>query len=124
MYSNHEFIPEILKLGLDDWFNLTQVVEVLKEFPVAAIEANFMRICLNLLEELLVNRLVKIGDISGEDGSFVSWNLEVDQILFEIERRWIVNSGPFNYEIGEDVCWLANTEKGQDIAARSWRQID
>jgi hypothetical protein len=44
------------------------------------------------------------------------FGLDVPSTLKELEKRWSDYGGPIHPELGNDVCWIMNTPKGDEVA--------
>jgi hypothetical protein len=101
-----DLIKEILICGLDDWLYLAEVASMVQCSilgPVRTIAV--MEPSLRLIEQLLHNGLIQVGDLPEAQGSsFRPWNM-----------RSLALEKPIS--LGE-ICWLSLTEKGKQEAKR------
>lgn len=118
MASTNRIIEEILNLGLDDWINLPEVAEIVSFHESGHDSYQVLAESLKIVRQLLSDDLARAGDLvkNEEAIEFRSWDLDVDAIISEIERRWSQYGAPYDKATGEFVCWLSNTEKGDDVA--------
>jgi hypothetical protein len=113
---HNETIAEILDRCLDDWINLPEVAGlVASQLPDANSDRLLTR-CLDTVRQLLVEGLIEVGDLTGSGGRFRPWAFDPDATVKEIEQRWSRFGGPFDKATGEFVCWLSNTDKGDQLA--------
>jgi len=109
-----ELALDVLNRGLDDWVYLAEVEYLIRTHYGDELPSSIKSRCIALIEHLLANKLVEVGDLTTVDGSvqFVSWNRGVDASLRELEQRWSRFGGPRDESGASDVCWLSNTEVG------------
>lgn len=115
-----DLASDVLEFGLDDWVYLAEVYyairDRLRDEPPEVIKAN----CFALLEYLLANKLADVGDLKDVAGEvrFVSWGMDPGATVSEAERRWSQFGGPRDASGANDVCWLSNTEAGDELARK------
>jgi hypothetical protein len=122
MTTDNQMIADILKLGLEDWVPLPWVPQIVKSYLPTSTLDELKGACLKVLRHLLSDGLVKVGDLTGEGGQFRSWDSDPDATIMQIEKCWASYGGPFDKTTGEFVCWLSNTEKGDEIGRNKTRQ--
>ncbi|MGW4642774.1 hypothetical protein ACWEN6_29945 [Sphaerisporangium sp. NPDC004334] len=102
-------IAEVLDEGLDDWVTLGHVMYRATIVSSAGPDES-RKMALSALEVLLKNALAVAGNIG--DSGFEAWGLSprqaFERILSEGENR--------NWVFGLTDVWLANTEKGDNLA--------
>jgi hypothetical protein len=113
-----DFAADVLERGLDDWVYLAEVDYAIRDRlrgePPEVIKSQ----CLAVLEYLLANKLAEVGDLRDVGGEvrFVPWDMDPGASLNEAERRWSRFGGPRDESGANDVCWLSNTEGGDELA--------
>jgi hypothetical protein len=105
---------KILKLGEDDWVYLAQAAALVRKQQPDAAEETVIDATVSAVSELLANGLVAIGDLSEISGEFEPWALPGGRALERLKQEWVAL--PRRINLG-DVCWLANTLKGDATAA-------
>lgn len=100
---------EILWSATDDWVSLSEAAWIVRDDqPVEP--AGWKLETLTLLSELLREKLMIVGDVSG---GFQPWSLSEDDAVKEIDRRWkepLEDISPFHG------VWFANTPAGDALA--------
>lgn len=110
----HACVNEILLLGLDDWIQAAEVASVARTVGGAATEGDVQQLSIEIIREVIRSGLMKAGDVT--HNGFQEWNLTPNETLDRIEHEWAaLGRGP---NLGE-ICWLLNTEKGDERARRS-----
>ncbi len=105
--SLHNLVEELLRRGLDDWVDATEVAWVARSVGGATSEAEVRDLSLRVLRELLGRDLMDVGMVT--ETGFTAWKIPVDQALQQIESEWLaLPKGP---DLG-DICWLNLTKKG------------
>lgn len=104
-------IDELLIRGADDWLTASEVAWIAKSKGNAETEGAISQLSINLIRAVLRSGLMEAGDVT--DGGFFAWATSPEESATRIERAW--------QELGRlpdlgDVCWLANTEAGDDRA--------
>jgi hypothetical protein len=109
---------QILELGLDDWVRLVEVVYLLRENEGIADPGELRVRTLEVVRDLTTRGYVKVGDLvaNGMKNQFRPWDHDTPSTLAEVDRRWSMYGGPFDFKSGSDVCWLSNTREGDDLA--------
>jgi hypothetical protein len=112
-----DLIKEILICGLDDWLYLAEVASMVQcsiGVPVRTIAV--MEPSLRLVEQLLQNGLIQVGDLPESQGSsFRPWNMRSEEVIDALRNQWLALEKPIS--LGE-ICWLSLTEKGTQEAKR------
>jgi hypothetical protein len=104
-------IDELLIRGIDDWVTASEVAWIAKSKGKAETDDSVTQLSLDLIRAALLAGLMKAGDVT--DGGFFAWETGPEESGVRIQREW--------KELGHlpdlgDVCWLANTEAGDDRA--------
>jgi hypothetical protein len=112
---------EVLEHGLDDWLYLAEVEYTIRDRLQSEPAEDSKKTCFALLEYLLANQLSELGDLKSVGGEvrFVPWGLDIEASLNKVERRWARYGGPRDESGANDVCWLSNTEAGNQVARRA-----
>jgi hypothetical protein len=105
----------VLGLGLVDWVHFVEVVDLVRADDPALSEATLHQRVLDVLRSLLEKGLIEVGDVQ-EAGGFRRWSGTAEDTLERIGREWA--SLERQPGLG-DVCWLANTDAGDRLAADS-----
>jgi hypothetical protein len=112
-----DLIKEILICGLDDWLYLAEVASMVQcsiGVPVRTIAV--MEPSLRLIEQLLQNGLIQVGDLTEAQGSsFRPWNMRSEEVIDALRNQWLMLEKPIS--LGDN-CWLSLTEKGTQEAKR------
>jgi hypothetical protein len=108
-------IEDVLNRGLDDWIDITELAFVAKSVGRAGTDAEIRDLSIEIIRNVIQEGLMEVGDVT-TDG-FHRWGLSPDEALKRIEHDWAA-LGRWPYT--GDICWLSNTEKGDEIA----RQLD
>ena len=120
MTTKDQIIAEVLQRGLDDWVYLAEVAGVVRSHSVSPDTAEVMLTTIGVIEELLNEGFVRVGDLlgSGNQLRFQPWEVSVRAAVAEIEKRWLEYGGPLGRDGANDVCWISNTEEGDELARR------
>jgi hypothetical protein len=120
MTTKNQIAAEVLQRGLDDWVSLAEVAGVVRSHSVSPDTADVMLPTIGVIEELLNKGLVKVGDLvgSGNQIRFQPWEVSVRAAVDEIEKRWLEYGGPLGRDGANDVCWISNTQEGDELARR------
>lgn len=97
--------------ALRDWFQFFQLMAEVKE-TTGTQGRKLEEETLDLIESLLLKGLMEVGTVDPERG-FVGWALSPGEIRTRIQVALDDLSRPPS--LG-DVCWLANTAKGEQLA--------
>jgi len=108
-------IKSILNHCLDDWLELTWFPQLIAEQFPAITPNETLALSIKIIKKLLAEKLIEVGDLTGEKGRFKPWDMEPDDILKKIKYRWIQCEGPYDRKNGDGVCWLATTELGDKL---------
>ena len=107
----------ILQIGADDWFYLAEISDLVRNNLPNHSEEEIIKTTLFVIENLVRNELIEIGGLV-EGRGFCAWPLTLDESLKKIEREWQkLHNANKQPNIG-DVCWMANTSKGDAQAAK------
>lgn len=114
-----QLIEEVLISGSDDWVYLAEIHRLAFIQGGARNEAEAKRVTIETIRDLVESDFVEIGDVT--DGGFFEWNLPLDQALKRIGVEWEnLDHEPWP----GDICWLANTLKGDRRAEEITRERD
>jgi hypothetical protein len=102
----------ILFSGRDDWMYLGEIASHVCKYLECKNELDVIDPTINIIGEMVSDGLLEIGNIS--TGVFKSWDTTLADSLMKIKQDWISLGAPLNIS---DVCWLANTPKGDEIAS-------
>ena len=99
---------ELLESGLLDWIGLWELVRTVREYEQLDKDApeNLPR-SLDLIDELLNDGVMDIGNLAHK--RVTPWGVTVEEALKRVRQGWATLGRDPNF--GE-VCWLANTPKG------------
>lgn len=107
-------IDELLIRGADDWVTAAEVAWVAKSSGGAETNDGIRTLSLKLIQDVLVAGLMEAGDVT--DQGFFGWGESPIEATARIQHSWEQLHGVPN--LGE-VCWLANTEAGNQRARSS-----
>lgn len=111
-------IEKLLVDGLDDYGSANWVVAIARrELNIADIR-DLRAISLGLIAELLMEGLMVAGDL---EFHFYPWDLEPHAALRRIIDEWL-EWGLEESPTPGAICWLDNTEKGNEIARRAFER--
>lgn len=102
-------VREILAEGLEDWVPIDRVVGRAREMA-----DQFRPTAIRLVEYLLRNELVRIGDIG--EGGFEEWPGDVEENIERVVRGLEVK----DWNAMGELCWLANTARGDDFVRETY----
>jgi hypothetical protein len=104
----------ILIYGLIDWVNLGGVHSYALQEDRSASLSEVQQKTLDTIRSLVSDGLVELGDLAGEDGSFVAWNTQLDESMKEIHDIYVNH---FDDSLTWTIyCWLNLTGKGEQVA--------
>jgi hypothetical protein len=104
-------LDKLVISGVDDWIMACEVASVAKFEGRASSESDSRNLSIQLIQEVLERGLMEIGDVT--EGGFRTWNVSIEEAMERVQREWLaLPEGP---NLG-DVCWLANTKKGDERA--------
>jgi hypothetical protein len=104
-------IEDVLNRGLDDWIDITELAFVAKSVGMAGTDAEIRDLSIEIIRNVVQEGLMEVGDVT-TDG-FHRWGLSPDEVIKRIERDWgALGRWPYT----GDICWLSNTEQGDEIA--------
>ena len=120
MTTKFQITAEVLQRGLDDWLYLAEVAGVVRSHLVSPNTADVMLATIGAVEELLSKGLVLVGDLvrSGNQLRFQPWEVSVAAAVDEIEKRWLKYGNPIGPDGANDVCWISNTQEGDELGRR------
>lgn len=104
---------DVLLSGIDDWVGLWEVVRSAQEYaePNMAAVGEVQDLVILVVQKLLAESLVEIGDLHGLD--FQPWPISIREALTKVRTAWQALGR--NPSIGE-VCWLNLTDQGNALA--------
>ena len=106
----------LLARGLEDWLHLADIDWLVREeFPHAA-DADVPHLAAAAIATLVDLGLAEVGDVT--DGGFVEWDDSAEVARLRIEETWLALDHP---AAPGDVCWVANTAKGDECAREMLR---
>ncbi len=109
--ATSRMIDGLLLRGADDWVMATDVAWITKSAGGATTDEQILETAVRIIGIVVDQGLMKIGDVTG--GGFFEWDLSPDEAVEKVEREWrALGRLP---DLG-DVCWLANTDAGDDRA--------
>jgi hypothetical protein len=100
-------IDELVIRGTDDWVTAAEVAWIAKSVGRAPTNNDIKTLSVELIHAVLQAGLMEAGDVT--DGGFFGWGVSPNEASARIERSWEQLDRLPN--LGE-VCWLANTEAG------------
>ena len=104
-------VEDVIKRGLEDWVQATEIAAVSRAIGNVSAEASVIDLSLRTIRAVVARELMTIGDVN-HDG-FQAWDLEIEVALARVERAWIaLGRDP---RLGE-ICWLCNTNAGDERA--------
>ena len=112
-------IDDLLIRGVDDWVHTPEVEWVAKSTGGASTPDQILDLSLHLIREVVQQNLMEIGDVTESDRGFRKWGLSKEEAMQRVEREWKALGR--NPNLGE-ICWLCNTEKGNERGERLLRQ--
>jgi hypothetical protein len=104
---------DVVLSGINDWVGLWEVVRSVQQYvePTIAAADEVQDLVILVIEKLLAEHLVEIGDLHGLD--FHPWSISDREALTRVRTAWhALGRDP---SIGE-VCWLNNTDQGDALA--------
>jgi len=101
---------EILARAAHQWLDFRQVLDIVDRSAPDRDEDHVMASALQLLDRLLTDELIRIGDVT--ETGFSPWEASADSVLVRIRTTWLdldcqVRPG--------DVCWIEATPDGRMI---------
>jgi len=108
----NDVVQQILKLGLDDWVPLVDVVNAVRQSVDTDEEGRVRTKTLMLLADLSRGGWVRIGEVS--DGGFFEFQDSLDEVLDDVEHAWTGKQEPGWWFL----CWIENTDEGDRRARR------
>lgn len=104
----------VLDRGLIDWVELERIDwAVRQDYPEAQL-SEVQRHTLELIESLVHDGPFEIGDLSGEGGRFVKWEMSLDGSLRRIYDMYVTDHQ--NENVWPWACWLSITRQGLRVA--------
>jgi hypothetical protein len=104
-----EFVlSEVLRSGLDDWVQMSDVASVLQHFARITDSAIGRRVALRIIPLIVHRGLMKPGTVTAGKGFEPYSN---DAALELLDRLWPADHLP---HLGELPLWLALTDKGKE----------
>ena len=113
MTRQDRLILEILRRGLDDWVQASEVASL--AMAVCEVEAEYevRAASMAAVQRLIEDGLMSAGDVTVE--GFREWKVAPAEAVMRISNEWRAFSFP---QLGE-VCWLSNTQKGDELVRNS-----
>jgi hypothetical protein len=110
-------VDDLVKRGADDWIQAAEVAWVAKSIGEASTDTDVRDLALELIREVVQHGLMEIGEVAAD--AFRKCPLSPEEALSRVTREWMPLSGlP---DLG-DVCWLCNTEAGNERGEELLRQ--
>jgi len=108
------FIEQLLRSGLDDWVDASEVAWIAQETGEAVTKSEILSLSLEAISEILECGWMRIGDLTHE--GFRPWPISNSDGLERVRREWVAlpTKTP---NLGE-IFWLANTEDGDRVAEK------
>jgi len=108
----------LLVRGLDDWLHLADLDWLVrKQLPHSA-DADVPNLAAEAIATLVDDGFVQVGEVT--DGGFIEWDSTAADARLRIEAEWLALDHP---AAPGDVCWVANTSRG-DERARQMRRVE
>jgi hypothetical protein len=109
-----EILDELVVRGSDDWVMLTEVDASVRNaaarWGIVISPETRIEVDLEVVRRALESGLMIAGDVVDHAPGFVPWALSVPASLARISREW--RAAGESLQMG-DICWLANTSKGE-----------
>ena len=99
-----EIIAEILDRGKDDWVDFAEVMSIVRSRTGLA-EPAAIALSVELIDEMLKQHLMKVGDLLKRGGAvlFTPWEVESPEIVERIRKE----AASLGHRPGiGDICWL------------------
>jgi hypothetical protein len=110
-----DVLDQLLVWGLDDWAMAVDVAFLVKEFMGIEDQDARREPAIEVIRMAVEGGCMRLGDLLHE-GRFTAWDLDDDAALERVRTEWEALGRPVNlYE----VCWLQNTELGNERARRA-----
>lgn len=129
-------VSELLIDGTQDDIGAYWVAATAAQHGATSLE-DIKNVSLQIIRRLLLDGLMQIGSIEGvgfnpelptqyERVVFLPWNLSIEAAMERVDREWTpaIKSPPFVYPEPGAVCWLVNTDKGNQVARHLIEQQD
>jgi hypothetical protein len=115
---NNQIVLDLLTLGLDDWFHITDVIGVTLLHAGTDDVERINALSVEAVRAMLQKGLVTVGDLRGseKDIKYEPWSLSLDATITRIAEELSKTRG-FPGLSGE--YWFSNTEKGDHEAGDS-----
>lgn len=116
-------VDDLLVRGTVDVIQAAELAGVAATVGGAATQDEIRELSLDLIREVLQQGFMRIGDLNLIEKAgfkngfceFCEWGIPAKEALARVQREWkALGRGP---ALGE-ICWLCNTEKGNEIAER------
>lgn len=106
----------VLVRGLEDWLHLADIDWLVRnKFPDSA-GPDVPRLAAGVIATLVEGGFVQVGDVT--DGGFMEWDDSAEVVRLRIEAQWLALD---RAAAPGDVCWVANTAKGDECAREMLR---
>ena len=110
---------EILARAAHQWLDFRQVLDIVDRSAPDRDEDHVMAAALQLLDRLLTDELIRIGDVT--DTGFAPWPMSTDSILVRIRATWLALDSRVS---PGDVCWIEATSRGRLIGQEVLERCD
>lgn len=100
----------IMERGLDDWVDAAEVAWVARSVGGASGDDETRDLSIAVIRNVLTRGWMTIGDVT--TAGYTPWRLDVEASVKRVSEAWKKSSRP---RLG-DVCWLSNTELGDEVA--------
>ncbi|MFH0888582.1 MAG: hypothetical protein V1871_05170 [Planctomycetota bacterium] len=120
-------INDLLIRGTEDIIQAAEVASVAITVGGAKSQDEIRDLSLELIRNVVQQGLMEIGDAVGighhptyvyERVDFRVWDLSFEAAMARVEREWKALGRP---NLG-DICWLRNTEKGNELSEQLLKQ--
>jgi hypothetical protein len=112
--SSASFKQDVVVAGRDDWVHAAQVAWFAESRYADLAGAARIKAAMMAIRELLADDQIEIGDLT--DAGFQAWDGTPNDQADRMEAAWMaLGHSP---EPG-DLCWLANTSRGDRAAAEA-----
>lgn len=112
-------IESLLVDGLEDYGAANWVLATVERELDVSDTRDLRAISLGLITELLMEGLMVAGDLKA--GHFYPWDLEPHAAVARVTDDWLI-WGLEKFPTPGAICWLDNTEKGNEIARKAFER--
>ncbi len=110
---------QILARAVDQWLDFRQVLGIVDRSTRDRDEDHVMASALQLLDRLLTDDQIRIGDVT--EAGFSPWEASADSILVRIRTTWLRSDCQVRQG---DVCWIEATPVGRMIGQEVLERCD